>query len=312
MLMFCLIVPNIFMLSACGHTHTLTKVDSVDATCTTAGNTLYYECECGKYFSDNKAENEIDEDSWVVASTGHSFESTWTYNNTHHWKKSTCGHTDEKSEYAEHNVAGGVCVCGYASTVYTVSEEVWKVNFNLIRGQAQGGGVEGANVDGAIAHQLKAGSDLTEITSYTLYAEGTNDGTSGTSLLKVTQDAMYIEFYVEGTLKDDESGIHDKTTDLYIGLTTLVKMYFPFANNYNDFTFDSTKNAYVGHDISSILIDEYDHDKTYPMYTKTAEVTFINGYLNTVSVELCNSSFTDVYATFEFTFSNINNTTIDM
>ena len=81
-LALCLIVPCMFMLTACGddHTHTLTKVDAVAETCTTDGNTLYYKCDCGKYFSDEEAKTEIEKDSWIVEKTGHTYASTWTYN----------------------------------------------------------------------------------------------------------------------------------------------------------------------------------------------------------------------------------------
>lgn len=51
-LIFCLIVPCMFMLSACGHEHT--------------------------------------------------FAETWSMNDTHHWHASTCEHSDEKKDYAEH------------------------------------------------------------------------------------------------------------------------------------------------------------------------------------------------------------------
>jgi len=53
------------------HTHDLTLVKAVKETCTTAGNTAYYTCECGKYFSDAEASEEIAENSWVVVATGH-------------------------------------------------------------------------------------------------------------------------------------------------------------------------------------------------------------------------------------------------
>ena len=115
-LSICLIIPCMFMLTACGHEHLLTKVDAVSATCTDAGNTAYYKCDCGKYFSDDKAETEIDKDSWVIAATGHSYASNWTHNETHHWKEATCSHTTEKGEYAEHNVIDGECACGYVAT----------------------------------------------------------------------------------------------------------------------------------------------------------------------------------------------------
>ena len=42
------------------------------------------------------------------------------------------------------------------------------------------------------------------------------------------------------------------------------------------------------------------------------EVKFVNGYLDTITVELCEETFTDVYASFVFTFSDINNTTVEI
>lgn len=54
------------------HTHALTLVNAVDATCTTAGNSAYYKCECGKFYSDAEARTEIVENSWVIPAKGHS------------------------------------------------------------------------------------------------------------------------------------------------------------------------------------------------------------------------------------------------
>ncbi|MBO5714337.1 MAG: hypothetical protein J6R83_02815 [Clostridia bacterium] len=65
------VVSMAFGLSACGHQHTLTKTSAVDATCTTAGNSAYYACDCGKFFSDEKGATEIQENSWVIEATGH-------------------------------------------------------------------------------------------------------------------------------------------------------------------------------------------------------------------------------------------------
>lgn len=56
--------------------HAITKVDAVAPTCTTAGNTEYFKCStCGKFYSDAAATTEIAQNSWVVAATGHNFES---------------------------------------------------------------------------------------------------------------------------------------------------------------------------------------------------------------------------------------------
>lgn len=55
------------------HVHKLVKADAVEATCTKPGNTLYYKCECGKYFSDAAATKEIKESSWVLPALGHDY-----------------------------------------------------------------------------------------------------------------------------------------------------------------------------------------------------------------------------------------------
>jgi len=57
------------------HKHTLTKVEEVKPTCTTNGNIAYYVCECGKWYSDEKAENIInDHTSVIVLASGHKHE----------------------------------------------------------------------------------------------------------------------------------------------------------------------------------------------------------------------------------------------
>ena len=52
--------------------HKLTKTAAKAATCTAAGNSEYYTCSaCGKYFSDEKGNNEIAKGSWVIKAKGH-------------------------------------------------------------------------------------------------------------------------------------------------------------------------------------------------------------------------------------------------
>ncbi len=202
------------------------------------------------------------------------------------------------------------------AVVYTVTEDEWKINFNLTKGQAQPQAEPLACATLCQAQtQLPSSSSqpLTEITSYTIYAEGENCGETGTCLLKVASNAMSIEFYLEGTLREDESGTTLSNDPFYIGLTASVMSYFPFADNYDDFTFDQTKNAYVAQNFTSTVINEEDVNDTYDLYTKSAEVTFINGYLNTISIELCeDNTFEDVYSSFVFTFSDINSTTVEV
>lgn len=73
-----------------GHTHSMTAHPAVAPTCTEAGNSLYYHCSgCNKYFSDEEGNNEIAENSWVIAALGHTFDST-----THYCTRSGCGALD--------------------------------------------------------------------------------------------------------------------------------------------------------------------------------------------------------------------------
>ena len=58
-------------------THVLTKHKAVSASCVKKGNREYYSCSgCGKFFGDKDGKNEIEEDSWVIPATGHSYETT--------------------------------------------------------------------------------------------------------------------------------------------------------------------------------------------------------------------------------------------
>ena len=55
------------------HLHDMTANQAVAATCTEDGNTAYYYCEgCGKYFSDEAGQTEIELSDTVVSATGHS------------------------------------------------------------------------------------------------------------------------------------------------------------------------------------------------------------------------------------------------
>lgn len=198
------------------------------------------------------------------------------------------------------------------AVVYTVTESEWEINFNItkVKEQPQAQPLSCA----AMSKQAQLVSNtLDEITSYTLRAEGESEGVEGLGLLKVAPNGMYMEFYLEDVLQPDESGTTPSSDPWYIGMTTMLKSYFPFSGKYDDFTFDQTKNAYVAENLISTVIDEDDINQTYNLYNKKAEITFINGYLNTISVELCeDDTFEDVYLSLLFTFSDINNTTVDI
>lgn len=197
------------------------------------------------------------------------------------------------------------------SASYQVTEAEWKMNFNLTKASPQAQTLSN-NARQTIQLFAEEYSQLQKITSYTLYAEGVNGNTSGRSTLKVAPNAMSIEFYIGNTLREQESGIYEKTEVLYQTLTVNLMNYFPFENNYGDFQFDEEKKAYVSQNLTSIMVDDYDPSKTKEVHTKSAEVKFVNGYLKTINVALCDKNFENAFASFEFTFSNINNTTVNV
>ena len=65
------------------------------ATCTEAGLTTYACTVCAATRTE------------PISATGHSFSRDWTTSDTHHWHEATCGHSEEKRDYAEHSWNAG-------------------------------------------------------------------------------------------------------------------------------------------------------------------------------------------------------------
>ncbi len=64
---------EIYLDFACTHP-SLTFVPALEPTCTEEGYSAYYECYCGKWFSDSEAENEItDKNNMIIPAAGHDF-----------------------------------------------------------------------------------------------------------------------------------------------------------------------------------------------------------------------------------------------
>ena len=89
--------------------HSLTLMQKVDATCTTAGKEAYYTCQtCGKYFSDASGANEIEnlDNYGNIPAKDHTW-SEWTSNgnNEHTHTCSVCQATEKE------NCSGGEATC---------------------------------------------------------------------------------------------------------------------------------------------------------------------------------------------------------
>ena len=96
-----LIILSIVALAACteepAHEHTWNEGEiTTQATCTTDGVMTYTCTGCGEIKTE------------VIAATGHSFETTWSYDETSHWHAATCGHAGEKADVNTHTYDEGV------------------------------------------------------------------------------------------------------------------------------------------------------------------------------------------------------------
>ena len=90
---------NTFALPA--HVHSLTPHAAENAGCTTAGNSAYWSCSCGMYFSDENGETEIAENSWVIPALGHNYDNVaYSSDELYHWK--VCSRCDEDSPHDYH------------------------------------------------------------------------------------------------------------------------------------------------------------------------------------------------------------------
>ncbi|WP_156947303.1 Ig-like domain-containing protein [Ruminococcus sp. NK3A76] len=92
------------------HTHTLTKVDGYDSTCTETGIKEHYECsDCGKLFADAEGKTELTEADIVIPKKAHDFtkkdvsakylktEGTCTEKAVYYYSCSICGEKDTET-----------------------------------------------------------------------------------------------------------------------------------------------------------------------------------------------------------------------
>jgi len=96
------------------HTHNLTKVEKVDATCTEPGNVEYYICDgCSDFFADSEGKTKITDT--IIASLGHKISDDWKHDENNHWRTCTvCNEVLTETQMA-HKMNGEKCTtCNYA------------------------------------------------------------------------------------------------------------------------------------------------------------------------------------------------------
>ena len=103
------------------HTHSLTLVPAVPATCVSAGNIEHYRCEvCGERFRDDEGNEPVTEAEVKLSPLGHAPSRDWSYDASGHWHEcqNNCG---EKLDFATHVYDGdsdATCnTCDYTRTI---------------------------------------------------------------------------------------------------------------------------------------------------------------------------------------------------
>lgn len=107
------------------HTHKLTKVDGISATCLAAGNQAYYTCDgCEDWFWDSEATEKIPQrDDVILEPLGH-FSETWQSDEAYHWQICVICTTETIKEAHSDSNQDKICdICdGKIDTIPTPSE----------------------------------------------------------------------------------------------------------------------------------------------------------------------------------------------
>ncbi len=113
-------IKSVTLIVQAAHVHSLTPHAAVGAGCTTAGNSAYWSCSCGMYFSDENGATEIAENSWVIQPLGHNYDNVpYSYNETDHWR--LCSRCNEESAREGHTWGSALYVWGDNNSTVTAS-----------------------------------------------------------------------------------------------------------------------------------------------------------------------------------------------
>lgn len=120
-------VCNYIIQPAKNHTHKLTKVEKVNATCTDNGCNEYYTCSgCSERFADADGKNKIaDIDSLIIAATGHVQTGEWSTTAEEHWLVcQNCNQIMTETKLTHEMIDGKCGVCGYKNNGEAVTEKL--------------------------------------------------------------------------------------------------------------------------------------------------------------------------------------------
>ncbi len=273
-LVLCLIVPCMFMLTACntGHTHVLSKTDAKDATCTTAGNTSYYKCtDCSKYFSDDKAQVELAANAWVVPATGHT-------------------------------LVNGECACGYtdssqSATTYTVTSSEWNAIFSTGLNNVTHNRLKESNLSSALIEHTFTVNATESAIRYVQHDED-NPGEFYCDIYMVKQGNVYYQIEKTGNVWYGEV-ISESVYNNHHGKSE----FSEFIDKYSLFTYDSDNHCYSRHE-GGVADTNYD----YRIYIENEKLVKLEIFI-TYSTS---NGYGQEYFNTTYTFSNHGTTTIDV
>ena len=104
------------------HTHSLTSVAEVAATCTDSGKAAYYACGgCDLKFSDAAGKKEVADDKDLdIAPLGHQISDNWEFDENTHWHTCSVCNSKIMETDSEHDLQDGKCAeCDYDNATPT-------------------------------------------------------------------------------------------------------------------------------------------------------------------------------------------------
>ena len=103
------------------HTHSLTLVPAVPATCVSAGNIAYYRCaECGVLFADSAGTQPVTEDAVKLSPLGHTPSGDWSHDESSHWHEcqNNCGEKPDSAAHVYGDDSDTDCnICDYTRAI---------------------------------------------------------------------------------------------------------------------------------------------------------------------------------------------------
>jgi len=269
---------------ASGHTHTLTKVEAVAADCTNAGNSAYWYCtgSCAKFFSDEGV-TEIEEDSWIIAATGHTEETVPGY----------------AAEFGKPGLTDGV-KCSVCGTVITEQTEIPALAGEVMDVEDYKGNGE------AVAPE----KDGYEFAGWYSDPECTQiyDGTTGEAYAKFVNEMVLttkVQLPADLDEDSDEAKIRfissvDSLNYMKVGFKITIngktkviestKVFSKIVSN-NDLVVDKTPSDlcadsthFITYTLTEIPNEAFDTEITVSAYWVTQDGTVVDGTVRTITI----------------------------